>query len=50
MLAKVFSSAVPGIDAYRVEVEVDITSGLPTYTILRSPDRRIDDASNDSFG
>jgi magnesium chelatase family protein len=38
LLAKVYSSAVLGIDAYRVEVEVDITSELPTYTILRSPD------------
>ena len=41
MLAKVFSSAVLGIDAYRVEVEVDITSGLPTYTMvgLINPER-----------
>jgi len=37
LLAKVFSSAVLGIDAYRVEVEVDITSGLPTYTTIGPP-------------
>jgi magnesium chelatase family protein len=37
LLAKVYSSAVLGIDAYRVEVEVDITSGLPTYTTVGSP-------------
>ena len=34
LLAKVLSSAVLGIDAYRVEVEVDIASGLPTFTIV----------------
>jgi magnesium chelatase family protein len=30
MLARVLSSAVFGIDAYVVEVEVDIAQGLPT--------------------
>ena len=34
MLAKVYSSAVLGIDAYRVEVEVDITAGLPFYITM----------------
>jgi len=34
LLAKVLSSAVLGIDAYRVEVEIDITSGLPTFTLF----------------
>ncbi|MBW2489799.1 MAG: YifB family Mg chelatase-like AAA ATPase [Deltaproteobacteria bacterium] len=34
MLAKVLSSAVMGIDAFLVEVEVDITSGLPTFTTV----------------
>lgn len=29
MLAKVYSHAVLGIDAYRVDVEVDITYGQP---------------------
>jgi hypothetical protein len=47
LLAKVFSSAVLGIDAYRVEVEVDITSGLPTYTIMRSPDEADQPLCND---
>ena len=41
MLAKVFSSAVLGIDAYRVEVEVDITSGLPTYTTVGLPEASV---------
>jgi len=41
LLAKVFSSAVLGIDAYRVEVEVDITSGLPTYTTVGLPEASV---------
>lgn len=34
MLAKVLSSAVIGIDAYIVEVEVDISQGLPTFSTV----------------
>jgi len=38
MLAKVFSSAVIGIDAYVVEVEVDISQGLPSFTTVGLPE------------
>ena len=38
MLAKVLSSAVLGIDAYPVEVEVDIGNGLPAFNIVGLPD------------
>ncbi|MDX1708903.1 MAG: YifB family Mg chelatase-like AAA ATPase, partial [Desulfobacterales bacterium] len=41
MLAKVLSSAVMGIDAYPVEVEVDITSGLPTFTTVGLPEAAV---------
>ena len=41
MLAKVLSSAVLGIDAYRVEVEVDITSGLPTFATVGLPETAV---------
>lgn len=34
MLAKVMSSAVIGIDAYAVEVEVDISQGLPSFSTV----------------
>lgn len=34
MLAKVISSAVQGIDAYLVDVEVDISHGLPSFTTV----------------
>ncbi len=38
MLAKVMSSALMGIDGYRVEVEVDISNGLPAFDIVGLPD------------
>jgi len=38
MLAKVLSSAVIGIDAYIVEVEVDITHGLPAFATVGLPE------------
>ena len=41
MLAKVLSSAVSGIDAYIVEVEVDITQGLPTFATVGLPEAAV---------
>ena len=41
MLSKVLSSAVIGIDAFLVEVEVDITSGLPTFTTVGLPEASV---------
>ncbi len=41
MLAKVLSTAVIGIDAFLVEVEVDITSGLPTFTTVGLPEASV---------
>jgi magnesium chelatase family protein len=38
MLAKVLSSAVQGVDAYLVNVEVDIALGLPTFNTVGLPD------------
>ena len=38
MLAKVLSGAVIGIDAYVVEVEVDISQGLPTFSTVGLPE------------
>jgi len=38
MLAKVLSSAVFGINAYVVEVEVDIAHGLPSFSTVGLPD------------
>ena len=41
MLSKVLSSAVLGIDAYLVEVEVDIASGLPCFTTVGLPEAAV---------
>jgi magnesium chelatase family protein len=41
LLAKVLSSAVIGIDAHPVEVEVDITSGLPAFTTVGLPETAV---------
>ncbi|MGI9534712.1 MAG: YifB family Mg chelatase-like AAA ATPase [Thermodesulfobacteriota bacterium] len=38
MISKVLSSAVLGVDAYIVEVEVDISSGLPQFTTVGLPE------------
>ena len=45
MLARVNSSAVVGLDAVPVEVEVDISSrGLPSFTIVGLPDKAVEEA------
>lgn len=41
MLARVLSSAVIGIDAYLVEVEVDINQGLPTFATVGLPEASV---------
>lgn len=41
MLAKVLSSAIIGIEAVVVEVEVDITSGLPAFTTVGLPEAAV---------
>ena len=41
MLAKIFSSAVAGVDAYLVEVEVDISPGLPFFTTVGLPEAAV---------
>ncbi len=45
MLAKVFSSAIVGLDAVPIEVEVDIASqGLPSFTIVGLPDKAVEES------
>ncbi|WP_373498177.1 YifB family Mg chelatase-like AAA ATPase [Desulfococcus sp.] len=41
MLSKVSSGAVIGIDAYVVEVEVDISAGLPSFTTVGLPEASV---------
>lgn len=44
MLAKVISCAVVGLDGYMVQVEVDISPGLPKFFIVGLPDEAVQEA------
>ncbi len=44
MLAKVTSGAIVGLDGAIVEVEVDISSGLPAFMIVGLPDAAVQEA------
>src|SRR6478735_9204771 len=44
MLAKVASGAVHGVDAYQVEVEVDIAFGVPATNIVGLPDSAVNES------
>ena len=44
MLAQVDSSAILGIDAYVVRVEVDISSSVPMFTIVGLPDAAVQES------
>ena len=41
MLSKVYSACVCGVDSYTVDVEVDISSGLPAFSVVGLPDTAI---------
>jgi magnesium chelatase family protein len=40
-VSKIFSAGVIGIDAYDVEVEVDISQGIPSFNIVGLPDSAV---------
>ena len=44
MLAKVKTAAVVGLDGHLVDVEVDISNGLPSLTIVGLPDTTVQEA------
>jgi len=44
MLAKVWGSTVCGLDAYLVDVEVDVAQGMPTFDIVGLPDTAVKEA------
>lgn len=44
MLAKVFSAAILGVDGYLVDVEVDISFGLPGVTVVGLPDAAVQES------
>ena len=49
MLSKVLSSATYGIDAYIVEVEVDLSSGLPQFTTVGLPEGAVKESKDRVF-
>ena len=48
MLAHVQSSAVLGIDAYTVHVEVDVSNGLPMMAVVGLPDAAVNECQTPS--
>ena len=44
MLAKTTSCAIVGLEGAIVEVEVDISPGLPSFTIVGLPDKAVQEA------
>jgi magnesium chelatase family protein len=46
MLAKVFSSALIGIDAILVDVEVDLAPGLPAFATVGLPDGAVKESKD----
>jgi len=45
MPSKVFSGAIVGLDAKLVEVEIDVTHGLRSFTIVGLPDKTVEESS-----
>ena len=46
MLAKVFSAGLLGIEAYPIEIEVDIHKGLPTEVVVGLPDAAVKESKD----
>ena len=46
MISKVLSSGLTGIDGYIVEVEVDISQGLPAFDIVGLPDSAVKESKD----
>ncbi len=46
MLSKIVSGAVFGVDAYRVDVEVDIARALPSFSVVGLPDNAVKESKD----
>jgi len=44
LLSKLYSAAIFGVEAFMVEVEVDIHSGLPSFNIVGLPDTAVQES------
>ncbi|MFZ7132083.1 MAG: YifB family Mg chelatase-like AAA ATPase [Eubacteriales bacterium] len=49
MLANIYSTSIKGIDGIIVEVEVDISSGLPVYALVGLPDAAVKESKERVF-
>lgn len=46
MLARVYSASVLGLDAYGVEIEVDVARGIPTVAVVGLPDTAVKESKD----
>lgn len=46
MLAKVFSSALTGLEAIPIEIEVDTSPGMPFFNIVGLPDKAVEESKD----
>lgn len=46
MLAKLTSYALLGLDGYKVDIEIDVTAGMPTYNTVGLPDATIKESKD----
>lgn len=46
MLAKIYSAAVYGVDAYEVEIEMNAAGGLPVVVIVGLPDTAVKESKD----
>lgn len=46
MLSRVVSAAVLGVDAYRVDVEIDIARALPSFAVVGLPDNAVKESKD----
>lgn len=46
MLAKLTSYALMGLDGYKVDIEIDVTAGMPTYNTVGLPDATIKESKD----
>ena len=49
MLAKVISCATFGIEGYLIDVEVDLSTGLPGFTTVGLPDNAVKESKDRVF-
>ncbi len=45
MPSKVFSAAIVGLDAQIIEVETDVSYGLPVFNIVGLPDKAVQEST-----